>query len=267
MIYRVSLPLFWIRDCLLLLVYIAVLVLIFNSATYNSTILALLPNYCKVHLQYMRDRFPSFFPNFESDIDTLPNDFHDLTDIPALLSHTVAKIAAIRQFIQEGSLDGATNMLSQCSRDLNVVSELGSGLRANASYYILYMKLLRSLLQVRSRNICYVLLWYQVKLQHLRVVTPKFASKILQITYKMQYLYSGTTAEAQYQLLLWRVYAHLLYLVHYLGTNKHDNLAMTREAKLQAGYFVERCEIIQKYALSFTPHQNHYANIPVKIGL
>src|SRR5271163_3363599 len=41
------------------------MVVLLNSAKFNRTILALLPPYCRTHYQFLKDRFPDYFPDLD----------------------------------------------------------------------------------------------------------------------------------------------------------------------------------------------------------
>ena len=86
----------------------------------------------------------------------------------------------------------------------------------------------------------------QVRQQQLRVVTPALAGKILKIAYKMEFRFLGLDHRVHIQILLWRVFAHLIHLVSALANA--DNQDNKDEATRQINTFIKRLRHVQRYA-------------------
>lgn len=134
----------------------------------------------------------------------------------------------VGQLIQNRKFAEAEKALSQGDRDFARVAKLDQALSPNTAFYTLYLKLLRNLILVRQ--------------QQLRVITPALAAKVLRITYKMQHRFLGLDNKAYIQILLWRVFAHLMHLVSVLAnTDNADNKADQINAFIKRLQFIERC--------------------------
>eukprot|EP00026_Physarum_polycephalum_P002165 Phypoly_transcript_02170.p1 GENE.Phypoly_transcript_02170~~Phypoly_transcript_02170.p1 ORF type:complete len:966 (+),score=91.89 Phypoly_transcript_02170:35-2932(+) len=219
--------------------YNCMMVVLLNSAKFNRTILALLPPYCRTHYHFLKDRFPDYFPDLDwegigltSEVQTLKA---DRRDIQLFLVDSVERLETVGKLIQERKFAEAEKALSQCSRDLVRVAKLDAALRPNTSFYSLNLKLLRILLQVRQ--------------QQLRVVTPVLAGKILKIAYKMQFRFLGLDHKVHIQILLWRVFAHLIHLVSVLANT--DNQGSKEEATRQINTFIKRLRHVQRICSEF----------------
>jgi len=81
------------------------------------------------------------------------------------------------------------------------------------------------------------------------VVTPTLAGKFLRITYKMQHRFLGLDNRVQIQILLWRVFAHLIFLVAALANA--DNVDNKEETTFQINAFITRLKYVQRICTEF----------------
>ncbi|XP_070538096.1 integrator complex subunit 4-like [Ptychodera flava] len=173
--------------------YIAVMILIFNSAISSPTMVALFPEYAIRHYSYLRDSLPNLVPNLKlptasSKISNEKDTNQEASVDPSkFLQQTVEKMNITK-------LDNKTaeHLMKMIIRDLNRVAELQPSLAANAEFSSLYIQ-------------CQLLLTKALKDTQWSVPTPlcpqhsvmstAAINEVLQYTHRMEQLFMGLSGQ------------------------------------------------------------------------
>ncbi|XP_077987926.1 integrator complex subunit 4-like [Glandiceps talaboti] len=206
--------------------YIAVMILIFNSAIKNPTIIALFPDYAVRHYSYLRDSLPHLVPPLKMPNSTIrtsddrSESSTQSTDASQFLQQTLDKVKNIDKLDKET----AERFMQMIIRDLNRVAELQPSLAANAEFSSLYVQ-------------CQLLITKALKDKQWSVPTPlcpqhsvmamAAIKQVLESTHRMEQLFLGlsgqdTAAIRQLRVRAWTVQLILELRGHTMNRNKGE---------------------------------------------
>ncbi|XP_071839499.1 integrator complex subunit 4-like isoform X2 [Apostichopus japonicus] len=230
--------------------YIAVMILIFNSTVKSPTMVSLFPDYALRHYSYLRDSIPDLVPAV-THISQAHSPARGLSDVGAdqdldtLLQSILSKVKNLEQMEPRSADD--LRQLTIC--DLQRIGELHPRLAASAEYAALYLRC--QLLLSKASNSDQMSLPLNLTSQQNEETTLAAVEKVLEMTFKLQHLFIGSSLEEQASIFQARLRAWTLQLIVRLreamvgGSKKHAPTRLCEE-------YLKKLQLVQRH---FSLHQ------------
>ncbi|XP_071501854.1 integrator complex subunit 4-like [Diadema antillarum] len=231
--------------------YIAVMIMILNSAVNSPTMSALFPEYTFRHYGYLRDSLPHLVPEVEHLMAAGRRGVHGNRSPPAeeetnpqdFLSQTLEKLKGL------DSLPNATaiNVMQLTIRDLQRISELEPRLTATAEFYSMYIECQLTLAKALSGdhwNVPAMLCPQQSAETALAA-----AERVIELSYRLQHLYLGCSESELAQVQQLRLRAWALQLVVQLRGSGGSGSSGASASKLTQR-FLNRASAMQEHFIS-----------------
>eukprot|EP01119_Soliformovum_irregulare_P018108 TRINITY_DN5496_c0_g1_i3.p1 TRINITY_DN5496_c0_g1~~TRINITY_DN5496_c0_g1_i3.p1 ORF type:complete len:936 (-),score=298.92 TRINITY_DN5496_c0_g1_i3:291-2894(-) len=207
--------------------FIGVLIVILNASTINKSILALLPKYIFRHTHYLKDKYPSYFPDVKISEEgshhigsmTSDMDVTDVTevDVGAFLEQIVDRFGKFPEFLKSRNFSEARRMIISNQRQLERVMELDKRLKDNAQFYHIYAKILQIFVEFQDEDkLSRGNSWDDGKTQR-----NFLSSRLMILSYRLENLFLGITAALKLELVELRIVADLVMFL--------DTMALHRE--------------------------------------
>ncbi|GAM27453.1 hypothetical protein SAMD00019534_106290 [Acytostelium subglobosum LB1] len=184
--------------------YVAIMIVILNSAKHNNTILSLLPPFWIQHHLYFKDKYPLYFPQSLQTGGTIQEDTSSdshtkyqlrlesqddlskfLKDTQALLyGNNVSSLShqnqGIIELLRQNKHSHIVRLIEECERNLWRISSINRILKPTSDFYLMYLKLIKLIVNIKRSSI--------------HELSQSVGRKISSLAYKMQVQFIGLDA-------------------------------------------------------------------------
>ncbi|KAI7816574.1 armadillo-type protein, partial [Gamsiella multidivaricata] len=194
------------------------LILIFNAAIPNPRILQMLPKYTYKHYIYLRDKYPSCFPepsdlasaltmaiadDAENRMKVEDSDSRRSESASASTSAYVTTIAAMRVQTEQDADNHRAMILQQivvCQRDLRYIVNVHAKQGRNAEFADIFLECCDLLIQIQDSHDTPAFV----------IQAPTLSAQLFRLSYYMDHTFLGLNATAKVSINYFRVLANLM---------------------------------------------------------
>ncbi|EGG23280.1 HEAT repeat-containing protein [Cavenderia fasciculata] len=199
--------------------YVAIMIVILNSAKNNNTILSLLPPYWVQHHLYFKDKYPAYFQQNIITTDTNNNvnnyslnstyemKLKSQEDLTLFLKNTLSMLYgsnngnddSLYSLLKVGKFDQLSILMEEIQRNLLRISNINRILKPTSDFYLMFIKVLKIIIHIKKE-----LFSSSNSQQHI------IAEKLIKTSFKMQGLFIGLDNKIQSILYEIRLYGTIV---------------------------------------------------------
>lgn len=215
--------------------YVSILLLIFNAAQHCSTIIELLEEKTIKHYSYLRDTMPHLVPYLPLS-STLTS--VEMKSVPTATAKFLETLLTRIETIENSRV--LFSLLEVAEKDLARLSQIDTEVAGTAKFNSLFIKS-----QLLYASIVNNRLWHSNLGVEQHNLIKNSIGKLLKITMKMQYLFTGLNSAELAAIKQFKLRALGLLLVHLV---KSSNQPVTNQsAKALCHYFVVQVEKVNRF--------------------